>query len=611
MTFSDDLFTIIEYYLFAKTEGKHQMKKIKQWFLPYKQALPVMLLYQIITTVVTAVWLFGFGKITRALIYSTGRVAISSGDFLFLFTTWQGYVIILLSIVTLCVFTAMDVNTLVILCGRIVKGEKPSMLICFKEGFVSLKHFLSLRGLAVVLFLALLAPILGFGVTISLTQNFYIPKFITSVIYSTPLFLVLFIIVMTALLILGILKIFILHGTLLDGMKMKDASRNSSRLVNSNLKDFLKNTIVFTLLYFLVIGLIGAAYWLVYWIKSLIPMSDGARLTVSVCVLLIFALPLLYIIALFTPNYVLKLTMLYDRYQHNTECEYKESKPQKSPLVIANVVIVILLIIGLTVTVGVYGEQLFPNEVKTGYIAHRAGGNEAPENTVAGINAAYELGASGAEIDIQRTSDGHYVVNHDADFARTAGVSKTPAEMTLAEVKELRVDGEPVATFEEMLDASRGKVTLYVELKGETADKQMCDDAVRTIKEYKMEKEAVLISLQYDLIDYIETNYPEMETGYLAFASFGDTAAQNCDYLALEEETATDKVISDIHEKDKKVFVWTVNDEEDLYKFLDSEADEIITDNVSGAKATIEYLESRTLYKRGMEKITQLLFKTN
>ncbi|WP_405357360.1 glycerophosphodiester phosphodiesterase family protein [Ruminococcus sp.] len=584
------------------------MKTIKKWLLPYKQALPALLLYQIIATVASAAWLALFKWIAGLLIRGTGKVAISSGDFLFLFKTWQGYVIILLAILTLFLLVAIDINPLVILCGRILKGEKPNVLLCFKEGFVSLKRFFTPGGFVVVLYLSLLAPILGFGVSITLTQNLYIPKFITSVIYSTPMFLIPVIIVVALLLFLGVIYMFILHGTLLDGMKLKDSARNSVRLVKKNWKDFLKSIVVFLLLYAVVLGLLLGLLALVLWIRSLIPMAENVNLIVSLVLMLIILFPMLYIVALFMPNYVLKLTMLYNRYQSEDGWEYQKREPRKSPLVIANVVLVVLAIVGLTVVVATMGEELFPNEIKTGYIAHRAGGNEAPENTVAGVDAAYKLGASGAEIDIQRTSDGYYVVNHDADFARTCGVAKKPSEMTLAEVKELKVDGEPVATFEEMLDASHGRVILYVELKGETADQQMADDAVRIIKERGMEKETVLISLQYDLIDYISNTYPEMETGYLTFVSFGDTAALNCDYLALEEETSTHSMISSIHDKGKKVFVWTVNDDEDLYKFLSSDADEIITDNVSGAKATKALLEERSLFDRMVDDVTDLFF---
>ncbi len=206
---------------------------------------------------------------------------------------------------------------------------------------------------------------------------------------------------------------------------------------------------------------------------------------------------------------------------------------------------------------------------------------------------AFQLGSIGSEIDIQRTLDGHYIVNHDTTFQRTAGVNRKPEEMALEEIRMLSVDGEPVATFEEMLEASRGKLLLFVELKGNSADRQMADDAVRIIRDYGMEKEAVLISLKYDLINYIETSYPDMETGYLTFLSFGDTAALNCDYIGLEEESATSEAIDLIHLQNKKVLVWTVNDRNSQKHFLLTKADGIITDNVKQAVEVIKELENR------------------
>ncbi len=58
---------------------------------------------------------------------------------------------------------------------------------------------------------------------------------------------------------------------------------------------------------------------------------------------------------------------------------------------------------------------MFPEETDVKIIAHRGGGNEGNENTQSGLNAAWKAGAYGSEIDIQRTKDGYYVVNHDGD----------------------------------------------------------------------------------------------------------------------------------------------------------------------------------------------------
>ena len=220
---------------------------------------------------------------------------------------------------------------------------------------------------------------------------------------------------------------------------------------------------------------------------------------------------------------------------------------------------------------------------------------------------AWKIGAYGSEIDIQRTKDGYYILNHDGDFGRVAGDSRKPEEMTLEEIRKLSVDGQPIPTYEEMLEACKGKMVLFTELKGATADQQMADDAVRIIKEHGMEDEVVLISLKYELINYIETVYPEMQTGFLTFAAFGDTAKLNCDYLGLEEESATSDAIRDVHKQGKKVLIWTANKRTSQRHFLCSEADGVITDNVLQAMDVIQEIQSRSDLSRIIDRLRELI----
>ena len=88
---------------------------------------------------------------------------------------------------------------------------------------------------------------------------------------------------------------------------------------------------------------------------------------------------------------------------------------------------------------------------------------QAMPDTLSGLETAWAAGAYGSEIDIQRTKDGHYVINHDSTFKRVAGDSRKPEEMTLREVKKLSIDGEPVPTFEEMLISSKGRIVLITD----------------------------------------------------------------------------------------------------------------------------------------------------
>jgi glycerophosphoryl diester phosphodiesterase len=62
-------------------------------------------------------------------------------------------------------------------------------------------------------------------------------------------------------------------------------------------------------------------------------------------------------------------------------------------------------------------------------------------------------------VDLRRTSGGEFVVNHDSNLERVAGVDEDVADLTLAELNALRIDprdpeGEyDIPTFEEVLDA--------------------------------------------------------------------------------------------------------------------------------------------------------------
>lgn len=584
------------------------MKEKKHRFLPYRQAIPSILLLQIINMVAIGVWGGLFSWLSRLLLKGAGKVAVSSGDFLFLFTHWQGYVVILLALITVMLFIGLEVNSLIVLSNRLLSGEKPSVLLCIKEGVLSIKKLIGPRGLLIILYLGLLSPILGFGVTISLTQNLYIPNFIMSVVESKAFFLIPAIIVFILLFLVGIIYVFILHGLLLDKMSLKESGKNSVRLLKKNWKNFIVEIIIFLLFMALAVLVLYGMLVGVRAIGSAVDENNRAMTTVTIGLLITVLMLAAMATQLYVPFLFIKLTSLYKTYQSEGEWHYEKRPNRKSPLVIAYLAVAVLLIFAMTALVSFGIDQFFPAKVSTGFIAHRAGGFEAPENTVAGIEAAHEYGAWGAEIDIQRTKDGYYVVNHDADFARTAGLAKKPSELTLEEVRQLKVDGEPVPTFEEMLEASRGKVILFVELKGETADKQMADDAVKTIKEYNMVDETVVISLGYELIDYIETNYPEINTGYLAFASFGDTASYNCDYLALEEETSTSSMIDEIHEAGKKIFVWTVNEDDDIEDFLRSGADAIITDAVKRSSEITKELEEQPPVERVLDAVTRFFF---
>lgn len=247
-------------------------------------------------------------------------------------------------------------------------------------------------------------------------------------------------------------------------------------------------------------------------------------------------------------------------------------------------------------------DYIFDENNTIALVAHRGGGDLGAENTIEGLKNAIKENAKYSEIDVQRTKDGKYIINHDKTFKRLCGVSKASSDMNLEEIKNLKVENEfddekesqPVATLEEMLETAKGKIGLFIELKGSTADNKMVDDVVKMVKERKMEKEVVLISLDYSLIKYIEEKYHEMDSGFLYFFSIGQTDEMVGDYLIMEELEATENNIELIKEKGKKAIVWTVNTDTSIQRFINSDVDGIITDHIKAVKKALNEKEKRS-----------------
>jgi glycerophosphoryl diester phosphodiesterase len=125
-------------------------------------------------------------------------------------------------------------------------------------------------------------------------------------------------------------------------------------------------------------------------------------------------------------------------------------------------------------------------------IAHRGAAAYAPENTVAAFRLGADQGATFVELDLQRTRDGHLVALHDLTLERTTDVAAVfpnrsrpdpndddavPRwwldDFTLDDLRSLdagawfdeQFAGTRIPTFDETLEAVRGRTGLFIELK--------------------------------------------------------------------------------------------------------------------------------------------------
>ena len=107
-------------------------------------------------------------------------------------------------------------------------------------------------------------------------------------------------------------------------------------------------------------------------------------------------------------------------------------------------------------------------------VAHRGDWRHAPENSVAAIKGAADMGVDMVEIDIQRTKDGGFVLMHDGSIDRTTEGKGNVADYTVEELKRFRLrraDGslsdETIPTLEEALTACKGAVLVNIDKGGD------------------------------------------------------------------------------------------------------------------------------------------------
>jgi glycerophosphoryl diester phosphodiesterase len=590
-----------------KTAGNVPARPGRYGATPYLQAIPDILRFQLVTKSLLILVVIGLRYLSLWVLGTMGKVAVTSGDFSFLFKTWHGYVILAIGLAALFIFVAFELNSTIIFSSYLLKGEKGNIFSSMWQGFRRIYRFFTPGGIVVILYILLIAPMVGVELSISMTAGLNVPNFIVSEINGNPLLLWPYRIVLALFIVGGIVNIFILHGVLLDDMSMKESRKKSKALLAGHWKSFAFENIRFILF----LALFAAVTVGLFSALPLYFLSKGGEVAGITRFLTVFFFIVGIVAAVFfamvvEPFYIMKLTQLYDYYRDGEKEYYprRERKKHRGLLILGGVVLGACLVTALVLDIRF--EAVFPKEGSVEIIAHRGGGYEALENTVTGLNTAIDMGAYGSEIDIQRTLDGHYIVNHDTTFKRVAGVSRKPWKMTLAQIKTLTLKGrgarkdqtDKVATLEEMLDAAKGKIILFIELKGTTADRQMAEDVINMIKERDMLDECVLISLKYNIIDYIETTWPEVQTGCLIYASYGNPAKLNCDFLGLEEEAATGFTIANIHRAGKKALVWTPNGAAAQKHFLLSNADAVITDNVARAFRIREGLGERTDLQR-------------
>ncbi|MDO8848947.1 MAG: glycerophosphodiester phosphodiesterase family protein [Coriobacteriia bacterium] len=151
-------------------------------------------------------------------------------------------------------------------------------------------------------------------------------------------------------------------------------------------------------------------------------------------------------------------------------------------------------------------------------ISHRGMWTEGPARPEDSLAAFDEAASSGfaVELDVHSSADGVTVVVHDSHLGRMTGEDVLVEDLTLEELKELRLLGgdEEIPTLEEVLALVDGRVPVFVEIKNEGDVGALEDDVAAQLAAY--DGEACVMSFNPYSLAQVAASEPDIVRGQLA-----------------------------------------------------------------------------------------------
>lgn len=189
------------------------------------------------------------------------------------------------------------------------------------------------------------------------------------------------------------------------------------------------------------------------------------------------------------------------------------------------------------------------------------------------------------EMDIHETKDHQFVVMHDENLRKLAGVNKRPSQLTLHQLTRLTIheNGQRVrvASFNKYLDAANSvHQKLIVELKTTQYDSP---DVIKRFNQLYgqtiVKRHYIVHSLDYNAVHQLRRLNPKMKILYLQAYNFTNPVPEFSGFNN-EYSTLNSRFINAAHQHHQLVYAWTVNNRGAMQQLYDQQVNGIVTDRL-------------------------------
>jgi glycerophosphoryl diester phosphodiesterase len=234
------------------------------------------------------------------------------------------------------------------------------------------------------------------------------------------------------------------------------------------------------------------------------------------------------------------------------------------------------------------------------YVGHRGASYLAPENTLASIKLAWELGADGAECDVMLTSDQKVVLFHDNNTKTLTGENFTIKEATWEELKQLVVipretnypeyNHETIPLLEDVLASIPEDRMLVIEIK---TGSEILPFLQEVIAQHLKRGKISFIAFDFETIKQTKALYPEIPCYYLSsfkpdFNKHFDAIVESqLDGVDLRHTIIDRELVEKCNASGLDVWCWTVNDPEIALQMREAGVTAVTTDRPAWLKNSL------------------------
>ena len=210
-------------------------------------------------------------------------------------------------------------------------------------------------------------------------------------------------------------------------------------------------------------------------------------------------------------------------------------------------------------------------------IAHRGASGYYPDNTIAAIRHAAELGAAEVEIDVRKTKDGVLILHHDSTI-KDGSKKREISQLSLKQIQKINPD---VCTLDEALACiAETNMRVLIEFKVSGIEEKV----LNCVEASALSQTARYASFKLDVLRKLHRLDESAQTVYLISDKdkLKDVEEDPDDYrsttLSVKLELLSEKRIRMLHLAGKQVIAWTVNTRSDIEAARQMGVDGITTD---------------------------------